>query len=278
MKLTIAIFACILSISAFAQTEGVYQTFYETRLINGHTVEMTNEGISKFIISHRFGTVNGGLYNLFGLDNSTIRIGLDYGVTNWLNIGVARNSFEKTYDGFVKARFLQQSTGDKAIPISLVGYSSMAISTLKNPTREVEFSERINYAHQLLIARKFHDRFSLQLMPSLIHRNLVLTNVEKNDVLALGAGFKFKVFKRLSINGEYYYVLPDQLAAQYQNSASLGFAIETKGHIFQIHLSNSRGMIEKFFISETTGVLEDGDIHIGFNITRDFKMKGKKSR
>jgi len=261
---------------AIGQNGVLPKTFYDTRIVNGHSVETNNKGLLKFIISHRFGEINGGPSELWGLDNSTIRFGLDYGITDKWTIGIGRSSFEKTYDGYLKAKFIEQKP--EGAPITLVGMSNIAINTLpfQDPDASNFFSNRLFYTHQLLIARRFSDRFSLQVMPSLVHRNLVEETFEKNDVFAIGTAARFVASKRLTFNVEYYYTLPDQLAPEFRNSLAIGVDIETKGHVFQITLSNSRGMIEKFFISETRGSWGDGAIHLGFNISRDFKVGGRR--
>ncbi|MBE0654155.1 MAG: hypothetical protein IH594_10180, partial [Bacteroidales bacterium] len=131
------------------------------------------------------------------------------------------------------------------------------------------------YTHQILIARKFNQAFSLQLTPTLVHRNLVETETDPNDLFALGAGGRIKLTSRISFNAEYYYVFsPDEklLSSPVYNPLSLGFDIETGGHVFQLIFTNSLAMIEKGFISETTGQWGKGDIHFGFNISRVFTI------
>lgn len=253
-----------------------YSTFRDTRIINGHSVETSRAGNLKFIIQHRFGSVKDGAYNLWGLDDSTIRLGLDYGFSNRFTVGIGRSSFNKTYDGYLKYRILVQN---QKSPISITYLGAMAIIGLKKEefNFEVTFNDRLTYTHQLLIARKFGDKFSLQLMPSLVHRNTIMAEGNnQNDVFSIGSAIRYQLFKFLAITGEYYYTLPDQLQEGYNNSVSVGFEIETKGHVFQLHLSSSRGMIEPYFIAGTTGDFFNGDIHLGFNISRDFKLKGKK--
>ena len=105
-----------------------------------------------------------------------------------------------------------------------------------------------------------------------MHRNLVATIEEENDVFALGVAGRIKLSKRTSLTVEYIYVLPGQLAEQYRNSLSIGFDIETGGHVFQLHFTNSTSMIEKGFVTETIGNWADGDIHFGFNISRTFSV------
>lgn len=249
--------------------------FKTTRIINGHSFEMNSQGVLDFKISHRFGRLNGGAYELFGLDAASIRIGLDYGVTPWLNVGVGRSSVGKMYDGFVKLKFLRQQTGKRNVPISMLWVSDMAVSSLRNTNSEIEpylNSHRLYYTHQLIFGRKFTDGFSLQFMPSLVHRNFVMTKAESNDVLVLGVGGRLKLSKRVALNIEYYYALPDQLKPGITNSLSVGFDIETGGHVFQLHFTNSTGMVENAFMTETTGDWLKGDIHFGFNVSRVFTV------
>lgn len=252
-------------------------TFKSTRIMNGHSIERMPEGQLDVRISHRFGTLNSGAYNFFGLDQSNIHLGLEYGITNWLMVGVGRSEFEKTYDGFAKFSILRQSTGLKEMPVSVSVVISIALKTIKFPdqTRTNYFTSRLAYVAQVLIARKISEGFSLQLTPSYIHRNLVATELDPNDILALGAGARLKLTKRVSLNGEYFYIanLKTYMNPQIYNPLSLGFDIETGGHVFQLFFTNSLGMTEKQFIGATTGQWKKGDIHFGFNISRVFTLK-----
>lgn len=254
-------------------------TFKTTRLINGHSIENVAEGVLDVKISHRFGTLNGGFYELFGLDNASMRMGVDYGIKSWLMVGIGRSTFQKTYDGFLKVKLLRQCTGTKNIPVSVSLLSTMAVQTLKwaDPDRENYFSSRLSYTHQLLVARKFSESLSLQLMPTFIHRNLAIRADEPNDLWALGIGGRQKISKRVSVNVEYYYMLPGSKLDGTTNSLSVGFDIETGGHVFQLHFTNSTAMTEKNFISETTGKWDRGDVLFGFNISRVFTI-GKRKR
>ena len=259
-------------------TEYAAASFKTNRVINLHSLESTAAGVLDIKISHRFGFINGGIYELFGLDQASIRIGADYGITDQLTIGGGRSSYEKTYDGFIKYKLLRQSTGIKNMPVTVAILGTMAITTLKweDPNRDNLFSSRLYYTTQAIIGRKFSNGFSLQLSPSWVHRNLVATYEESNDVFALGIAGRVKLNKRLSINAEYIYVFPDQLAEGYRNSLSIGFDIETGGHVFQLHFTNSTSMIEKGFITETVGNWADGGIHFGFNISRVFNIRKPK--
>lgn len=253
----------------------VEQTFKGTRLINGHSVETRDKGVLDVIISHRFGRLNSGGYHLFGLDESNVRLGADYGITDRLNAGIGRNSFEKTFDGFLKYKILRQRQADRGgVPLSVVGFSSVALRTLKTgaPSGEPSLNSRLSYCYQLIIARKFSPSFSFQISPTLVHRNTVMVRQDPNDIIALGGGGRLKLTKRVSLNGEYYYQFNRGVNNTARNSVSFGFDIETGGHVFQLHLTNSRAMIEKGFITETYGDFFDGDIHFGFNISRVFQL------
>ncbi len=249
-------------------------TFKGSRLVNGHSVEMRKAGVLEFLISHRFGRLNSGASELFGLDNANIRFALEYGFNERFNVGIGRSSFEKTFDGFVKYKFLRQTAGSNKTPISLVYFASIAINSLENtdPNVTVDFSSRLYYTHQVLIARKFSPAFSMQLMPTLVHRNEVEEN-DENDIYAIGVGGRYKLTNRLAINAEYYYRANQVDTDPNFNVIALGVDIETGGHVFQLHVTNGQAMVEKGFITETTGDFFSGDIHFGFNISRVFNLK-----
>jgi len=257
-----------------SKTEYTYATFKATRLINGQSIELPPKGAMNFVISHHFGAINSGAYEFFGLDQANIRFGFDYCFTDWLSVGVGRSSVNKTFDGSLKVKLLRQSSGAKKMPFTLTLFANTAIISLKwqEPERTNYFTSRMQYAYQLLLARKFGSRLSLQLMPTLIHRNLVETIEDQNDVWAIGAGGRIKVSNRVAVTGEYYYVLPGKTADDYNNVFSIGVDLETGGHVFQIYLTNTQGLIEEQFIPMTDGDWLDGDIFISFNINRTFQI------
>lgn len=252
-------------------------TFKSTRIMNGHSVEKMPPGQLDLRISHRFGTLNSGAYNFFGLDQSNIHFSLEYGILKWFMAGIGRASYEKTFDAFGKFTILRQSSGEVNMPVSVSALTSVAMKTIKFPdqVRTNYFSSRLAYTTQILIGRKINPLLSLQLTPSYIHRNLVSTELDPNDLYAIGAGGRVKLSKRISLNGEYYYLAnpKSEFSQQIYNPLSVGFDIETGGHVFQLIFTNSLGMIEKSFIGETTGSWKHGDIHFGFNISRVFTLK-----
>ena len=257
----------------------VAETFKGTRIANGHSIETRKKGILDFLITHRFGTLNSGAYELWGLDEANIRLALEYALTNDLTIALGRSSYEKTFDGYIKYRLFHQKTGDKPFPVGITLFGSAALKTLKDydPENEPSFSDKLSYTSQILIARRISQNFSLQITPTYIHFNQVPTTDDPNDMFALGFGTRIKLSKRMAINGEYFYNFNQFESFDTFNSLSVGVEFETGGHVFQLVFTNSRPMIEKGFITETTGEFFDGDIHFGFNISRSFQVK-KSSR
>jgi hypothetical protein len=238
-------------------------------------VENVAKGVLDFRISHRFGTLNQGLSNFFGLDNAVTKLTFDYGVTDWLAIGLGRGTLEKEYDGYFKAKLYRQ-TEDGRHPFSLSYLAGMSIQSMDAPElpagQKYHFSNRLHYVHQLLIARKFGSRFSLQLSPSYVHFNLVNKSSEPNGTLALGLGGRLKVSNRIALTGEYFYRVPGMMLDGYHNSLSVGMDVETGGHVFQLFFTNSAGITERTFIAQTSDEWNDGGIHFGFNISRVFTI------
>lgn len=253
------------------QENQVSATFKSTRLVNGHTVEIRSPKVLEFVISHRFGRVNLGGQEFWGLDQATIRLALEYGLAKNLTVGVGRASFYKAYDGYLKYQVLRQSD---VMPFTVTGFGSMVYTSDQNLA--IENFHRYDYTGQLLIARKFNSKLSLQLMPTFIQRNLVNTNDDANGLIAMGIGGRYKISNRVSINTEYYPQLTDYNTALH-NSFAIGVDIETGGHVFQLHLTNAQQMNEPGFIGETEDDFFSGDIHFGFNISRVFDL-GAKSK
>ena len=261
------------------EREYVYNAFKSSRVIMAHSMEMLRPGVLDFRILHRFGRVNGGAYEFFGLDGpATVRLGLDYGIVNNLSIGIGRSTFNKELDGFIKWRAIQQATGKKPVPLSLLLIGGTTITTLKwsDPSRENYFSSRVAYYAQMIIGRKFSEALTLQVMPSIVHRNLVPKKEDPNDLVAAGIGGRVKLSKRISMNVDYHYVFNNNETAGYHNPLSVGFDIETGGHVFQLHFTNAKGMNERAFLANTEYDWGNGDIFFGFNISRSFQIKKKK--
>lgn len=258
--------------------EYVKNAFKSTRVITSNSLEFVGPGVLDFRILHRFGRVNSGSYEAFGLDQARIRIGLDYGITKRLMVGIGRSSYKKELDGFAKYRLIWQATGKHAIPISVILASGITNNMMKweNPDRDNFYSSRLAFYHQIIIGRKFSDAFSLQVAPTMVHNNLVQTVNDEHDIYSVGIGTRIKLTKRLAFTADYYYQLPDQLPDEVQQPLSIGFDIETGGHVFQLHFTNALGMNERVLTTETDGKWDNGDIHFGFNISRVFTVHRKK--
>lgn len=261
------------------QTEYTEAIFKAPRLVNGQTVELIGKNELAAIISHRFGPISNGAYNFYGLTENKIRLGLDYGLSNRINLGFGLGSYQRLFDGILKIRLTRQNSGQKSFPLTIV-YSSTGYYSFEkwtNPARDNLLSSRFFYSHQLLIARKFNNRISLQIAPGIVHRNLVKREIDQNNVYSVEMGGRFKLTKRLAVNAEYYYLLPGQTAKDFVNSFSLGLDIETGGHVFQLLFTNSISPQEVIYIPETTQKWLKKDIHFGFNIIRVFKLSRQKT-
>jgi hypothetical protein len=289
MKSTILTCCCFLAlrISAFAQEdllsmmnnepvkpEPVMATFKTTRILNGQSIEMVSPRHLDFRINHRFNKLSDGFSNFYGLDGARIRLGLEYGINDWAMVGIGRNNAGlKAWDYFAKFRILRQKK-DNSMPLSLSFLGTAAVNIVKTEKTKT-LTDRTTYTWQLLLARKFSEGISIQLSPGIIHRNQKETPEQANDLFNLGMGGRFKISRRVSLNLEYFLrANPAKYSSQDLNSAlSFGFDIETGGHVFQLHVTNSAGLIEKDFISGTSNKWSKGDILYGFNVSRVFSFK-----
>ncbi len=255
-------------------TEYVKNAFKSSRVINGQSMEMIPAGALDFRILHRFGELSGGAYEAFGLDQASMRIGFDYGIYRNLSVGIGRSTAKKEADAFVKFRIVQQSTGARNMPVSILYVGGITCDGMKftDTTRENFFSSRLAFYHQIIIGRKFNEYLTLQLSPTVVHRNLVPLETDNNDMFALGAGGRVKMTKRLALTADYFYMFNRTDTSTY-NPLSLGIDIETGGHVFQLHFSNTVGMNERAFIADTQGQWDKGEIRFGFNLSRIFQLK-----
>ncbi len=210
-------------------------------------------------------------------------------------VGIGHSTWQKTYDAFIKIRLLRQSTGAVNMPITLSYVPTIAIRSelarKDSLARRIHtsFGDKTSYTHQLIIGRKFSEKFSLQVMPTFIHGHNRIDSInvytkdkyniiygeKRKNTFAMGIGGRLKISRRVSINAEYYYQLPDGQVKNRYNSVSLGIDLETGGHVFQMHFTNSNGMTEKSFITDTDDKWKDGYIRFGFNISRVFQV-GKR--
>jgi hypothetical protein len=259
------------------KSQKVSKTFKSTRVINAHSTETLGKGNLDFRILHRFDPINDGMKEFFGLDHAYMRMSFDYGLSDRVMIGAGRTTFRKEYDVFAKAKLMQQTMGDKAIPLSLAIAAGGMIYTENFEPVKPDAGDRSAYYVQLIAARRFSDHFSLQVSPILVHRSRVVLENEEKTVIALGGGARYKLSKRFALTLDYHHPLGG-LNEIYHDPLSIGFDIETGGHVFQLHFSNAIGMNERAYITQTNGKFFDGDIRFGFNLSRVFKIgKNHKS-
>jgi len=287
-KVLLVIVGLLLSVPIFAQDDLMdlleedesqvvnytIAAFKGTHVINGHSTKTKHRGELDFLIYHRFGPVNSDIQEFFGLDQANMRLGFEYGLTNHINLGIGRSTYEKTYDGYVKWQLIRQKTGAENFPVTMVWLSSIAMPT-NQIQEDLSTVNRLGFTHELLVSRKFGSRLTLQLMPGLIHLNTVPKITDTNDVIYLGGAFRFKLNQSFALTGEYYYRFnPIESVANY-DALGIGVDIETGGHVFQLHFTNSRPTFEKGFITGTSNNFWNGDIRFGFNISRTFQVANK---
>jgi hypothetical protein len=260
------------------QKERVKYAFKSPRVINSHSIEFLNPGTLDFRILHRFGQLDQGYKNFFGLDQASMRMSFDFGLLHNLMVGVGRSTFKKEVDAFIKYAPIRQSTGPWSSPVTVALVSGITVDGLPwaDPNRENYFTSRLAYYHQIIIGRKFSEGFTLQLSPTMVHKNLVQQATDENDIYGLGIGGRLKLSKRVAFTWDYTHVLVGMPDSGYYNPLSVGLDIETGGHVFQLHFSNATGMNERAFITETTGKWGKGEIRFGFNLSRVFQLKKPK--
>ncbi|MBL7936827.1 MAG: hypothetical protein JNM51_13560 [Bacteroidia bacterium] len=258
-------------------------TFKTTRLINFHTVEVLSRRSLDFRISHRFGDFNTGAYNAWGVDGgANIRLALEYCHGSRLMFGAGRTSGKKIADGFLKYRLLRQTTEGGGMPVSLTLFTSVYHTFLQNvqingENKYQSVSDRLSYCHQIMVGRKFSSRFSFQLTAAMVHINLVEKITDKNDCFILGGVTRFKFAKRQAITLEYGYRLNKYSKDKFYDSFGIGYDLETGGHVFQIHLTNSFGLTEDQYFMYTNSSWDNWGIRLGFNISRVFSLQRRNN-
>ncbi|SHG75597.1 DUF5777 family beta-barrel protein [Winogradskyella jejuensis] len=255
-----------------SETEEDYKTaaFKGLKIVNFESTKMISKKELYFVVSHRFGSIETGFEDFFGLDQAVTRLNLIYGVTDAINIGVSRSSFRKIYESSLKIRLLREKKG--GFPFTVVSSSNILINTSLDEAflPGLEFKNRLGYTTQLLISKKFNQNFSLQLMPTFFHDNYVEVNEQDNSQYVIGFGGRHKLTKRWSVNFDYGVHLNRAETSPFVNPFSIGFDLETGGHVFQLHFTNAQPMNTNPFLGQATGDWGDGDIFFGFNLSRVF--------
>lgn len=255
----------------------VIAAFKSTRLMLGQSIERVRKDQLHFRISHLFGKIL-GIQNFFGLDNlSNMHLSFEYGVTDYIQVGLSRaNKPDVTYMGTLKLSLLRQKTGKQSFPFSLSYFGSADIKSGSYAIQERDeyFEGRLDYVNQILLGSKINDEISLQISPTYVHRNLTDFNDEPNDIFSVGLGGRYLFSRSMSVNVEYYYTIPtfDTHDAT-NNMLTIGFDLETGGHVFQLYFSNASVMHPgKFAINQNGDFFGERDIHFGFSMLRTFNL------
>lgn len=250
--------------------ESEVAAFKSLKIVNLESTKLAAKGDMYFVVAHRFGYLDKGFEDFFGLDEANTRLQFVYGLTNGVTIHASRSGFQKTYELATKNRIFGQKK--QGFPFEVVGFNSLAINTELEKTTlpKLEFSDRLAYVNQILISRKFNDNLSLEIAPTHFHQNYVANNSQDNSQFALGLGGRYKFTKRWSFNVDYAAHLNRASNSEFKNPLSIGFDLETGGHVFQMHFTNSQAMHESGYLGNTSGSWNDGKIAFGFNLIRVF--------
>lgn len=242
--------------------------FKALKIVNLESTKLAAKGDLYFIVAHRFGSVKEGFEGFYGLDNAVTQLKFVYGLTNWLTISGARTEVAYDFSG----KFLLKSQENNGFPFTIVGFASLGLNnTLKESNYpKMTFDNRLIYVTQLLISRKVNTNLSLELAPTYFHENFVIDDNQDNGQYALGVGGRYKLGKRWSLNVDYAAHLNRSGSSPFHDPLSIGIDLETGGHVFQMHFSNSQGIHEAGFLGNTTGDWDKGDVFFGFNLLRVF--------
>lgn len=251
------------------EQEFIYPAFKAMKIGNLQSTKVADKGDWYMYVSHRFGTLKDGVETFFGLDNANTKIQMFYGLLDGVQLGLSRESFRKTYAGHIKMKLINQTN---KFPLTMTAYSSMNINSQlkKGQYPDMKFGDRISYATQLLVSRRFSNALSLEIAPTFVRQNLVFEKDQVHNQYAMGLGLRYKITKRVSINADYIYNLSRWENSVYKDPLTIGLDIETGGHVFQLLFTNSQSTNEPSFISNAGGDWADGNIFFGFNIVRVF--------
>ena len=244
--------------------------FKGLKIVNFESTKLVAKQELTFMVSHRFGSIENGFDSFFGLDDAVTRLNFVYGITDGINIGVSRSSFQKIYEASAKYRLVRQK--ENGFPFTIATYNSILINTAleKENLPKLEFRDRLGYTAQLLISKKVSSKLSLEVAPTFFHDNFVAYDEQHNSQYAIGFGGRQKLGKRWSINLDYGWHLNRADGSPFKNPLSIGFDLETGGHVFQMHFSNAQAMNTNGFLGQATGDWSNGNIYFGFNLSRVF--------
>lgn len=285
MRLIILLSFLYLSANLFAQLERKVEnenaveelTFHAPRHINLFTVEPLSKGELHWSIMHTFGTIDNGFRNLWGIDNgANIRISFEYGISDKFSAGFGRSSLDQVYDFSARYHLLQQTISN-SMPLSV----SITLNTAINSAdygflgdSKPVFSDRVSHTAQLMLARKFGDKFSFQLSPMLVYfqnmQGIYLVDGTQDVYAALGLSAKYKLTGKTSLTAQY---IPN-LNSSLNNNIAFGLDFEAGGHVFQMYLASGAALNEQYLLASNNGQFWEG-IRFGFNVNRIFSLGQK---
>jgi hypothetical protein len=260
------------------ESQEVDLTFHAPRHINLLTVEPLDKKTLHFAIMHTFGTLDGGLRNLYGLDNgAVIQFSFEYAFSDKFSLGAARQSWDKIYNLYGRYHVLKQ-TQDNTMPLSLSFMGGAGVNTSdytflaeSNPN----FAERSSFSFQLMAARKFSDKVSIQVSPMMAYfidpNPIFLIEGDQNLYLALGLSGKYKITGKSSLTLQWIPNLNNDL----RNNLGIGIDLEAGGHVFQMYFVTSQMLNEQYLLAGGNGVPGE-QFRLGFNVNRVFATGRKK--
>ena len=272
-KFIVLFFALALILRTSAQeTESekpVKNVFQGTRFINLQSANVAEKNELQMFIQHRFGNINGGFYEFFGLDEASMRLGFEYGIFKNFTVGIGRSTYMKTFDSFLKYRILTQTA---SMPLTLTATFAGSVPTIRDyfPAEYDNFGDKASGNVQLHIAKSWKS-IGFQVSPGYIGTGYIPAENSSYSFFTLGGGGSVKLSKKISFNVEYLYRFEDEI--DYVNPLSASIDLDTGGHLFQIVISNGQQMYDQAIITNPTGDWAEGSLYLGFNLVRGFNFK-----
>lgn len=292
MKKILLLLGAFCFLASINAQENTYETFKDTRVVNMHSVETLGKRKLDVRIGHRFGDLagdNGGWPTFYGLENaSDVVIGAEYGFTDNFTAGIFRSKgagsmpdgqagLRQVVNATAKYKVVRQSD-QMPLTVTLSGVGSVSAAEKIEDNPDVlrsfdKFAHRLAYSIQLILGRKFSDRFSLQLAPGLTHRNLVPFE-DENNIFTIAAGTRIQMSKVFSLVADATFPFSDIRTSDngFYPAIGLGFEFDTGGHIFQVNFTNATGMIATDYVPYTTSNWGDGEFRLGFTVSRVFNL------
>jgi hypothetical protein len=238
----------------------------------------------EFVLQHRFGSIQGGIHNIYGIWGATnIRVGANYSINKNVIVGFGTTKYNMYQDFSVKYTFFRQRDG--GFPLTLAYFFDIAINATNKSTfgQDYSFQDRLSYFNQLMVARRFCRIFSAEVNFAFQHYNKV-DSLRKNDAFVLGIVGRLKVSPQTSVVASYSWPVmlgyDKPFILKYgQNdfyygperplwNANLGVEFSTSTHVFHLFFGASQGIVPQDINLYNQNNFWNGEIVIGFNLTR----------